>query len=69
MQQPLLLTFVAAEPPTHPHPLPLPLHAPPDAQDIRRLMPGTDPVAFLVAQPGLVLDMEVCGQASTLEHN
>jgi hypothetical protein len=32
-------------------------------------MPGTDPVAFLVAQPGLVLDMEVCGQPSTLEHN
>jgi hypothetical protein len=32
-------------------------------------MPGVNAVKFLVNNPGMVLDMEVSGQPSTLEFN
>jgi hypothetical protein len=35
--------------------------------DIRRLLPKVDPVRQLLANPGLVLDMDSAGQASSIE--
>lgn len=37
--------------------------------EVGRLMPGKDPVAFLAANPGELIDMEVAGLPSTLEFN
>jgi hypothetical protein len=35
--------------------------------EVRRLLPKQDPVSTLLANPGLVLDMETAGQASSIE--
>ena len=35
--------------------------------DLRRLLPQQDPVKALLANPGLVLDMDSAGQASSIE--